>query len=114
MSHQTLCLSHFVGLFIVLIPLGANAGTGQVAGQITGQITCPTLLTETECRDYQTAWHKAQSEADNVLLQDKYAALLNERSRLCPLTISKKEAKESKGSLDTKRIRLFAGRKIGL
>jgi len=107
MSHQKLSLSRFVGLFIVLMPLGANAGTGQVAGQIA----CPTLLMETECHDYQTAWHKAQSETDKALLKEKYAVLLNERSRLCPHTVSQDMAKEAKGRLQTKQSRLFAGRK---
>jgi hypothetical protein len=110
MRHPKLNLSRFVGLFIALMPLGANAGTGQVADQIA----CPTLLMETECHDYQTAWRKAQSEADRFLLEDKYAALLKERSHLCPHTISLDMVDEVRARIQTKQPRFFAGRKISM
>jgi hypothetical protein len=110
MSFPKLSLSQSVGLFIAMIPLGANADTGQNVGQIA----CPTLLTELECNNYQAEQRQARSEEERALFEDKYTTLLKERSRLCPLPISLKEAEETKGSLDTKRLRLFAGRKIGM
>ena len=113
MRHPNLNLSRSTGLFIVLIPLGANAGTGQIAGQLS----CPTLLTEPECHTYQAARHEAQSEADRILLETEYAALLNERSHLCPHTISQDRVNSvnaAKGRLQTKQSRFFTGRKISM
>lgn len=99
--------SRLFGLFIAMIPLGVNADTGQ----ITGQIACPTLLTEPECHDYQTALRQAKSEAERGVLEDKYAALLKERFLMCPSPIRPNEVE---AGLHIKRPRLFVGRKINM
>lgn len=78
------------GILIALMPLVALANTEQVA--------CPTLLMERECHDYQAALHQAQSTEEMSVLADKYAALLVERSRLCPYTPLPGVAEEVKGS----------------
>jgi hypothetical protein len=108
MSFSMLSLSRCVGLFIAMIPLGANADTGQN----TKHTACPTLLMELECHDYQVALRQAKSEAERLLLEDKYAALLKERSRLCPHRISLDDPEETKGYAT--RLRLLAGRKISM
>lgn len=69
--------SRLTGIFMALTSLLASANPGQSA--------CPILLTEPECHDYQAARDQAKSKADRSLLEDKYAALLKERSRLCPV-----------------------------
>jgi len=89
-----------------MLPLGANAATEQIA--------CPSLLMEQECRDYQVAQTLAQSEAERASLADKYAALLQERSRLCQRPVNLGAAEAVKGSVHPKRARLFVGRKISM
>ncbi|PIV89347.1 MAG: hypothetical protein COW48_00960 [Hydrogenophilales bacterium CG17_big_fil_post_rev_8_21_14_2_50_63_12] len=103
-------LPRLVGLFIAMIPLVTNADSGQVAEQTV----CPSLLMEQECHDYQVARRQAQSEAERGLLDDKYAALLIERSRLCPCSISPGEAEETKNSPHKTPPRHFAGRKVSM
>lgn len=99
-------LLRLAGYFILMIPLAASAATEQ--------IVCPSLLMEQECRDYQMAQSLVQSEAERALLADKYAALLKERSRLCQRPVSLEAAETSKGSLHTKRARIFVGRKLSM
>jgi len=82
MSFSMPIWSRLAGLFIAMMPLVANANTGQIAGQAT----CPALLTEMECHDYFTAQRQARSAADRTRLEGTYASLLKERSRLCPLS----------------------------
>lgn len=78
MTCSTLSLPWLAGMVIAMMPLASSANTGQAA--------CPTLLTERECHDYRAEQRQARSEEEKALLEDKYTALLNERSRLCPLT----------------------------
>ncbi|OYY94921.1 MAG: hypothetical protein B7Y41_05015 [Hydrogenophilales bacterium 28-61-23] len=109
--------SRSAGLFIVMTvmtPFVANADTEQPAGQLAGQNACPALLMEQECHDYQTALHAAQSAAEIALLEDKYAALLKERARLCPHQPDLDAADAARPSSQTKRARLAAGRKISM
>jgi hypothetical protein len=112
MHFSKLSLSQLVGLFIVMIPLAADADTGQLAKPAA----CPTLLTELECHDYQSAQNLAKSEAERGLLEVQYAALLKERSRLCRCHFNQEEPEEIKNhtGTPTKRFRVFAGRKISM
>lgn len=82
MSYSTLRLPWLVGMIIAMMPLVTNAHTEQTSGQAA----CPTLLTERECHDYRVEQRQARSKEEKALFEDKYTALLNERSRLCPLT----------------------------
>ncbi len=98
-------LQWLVGMVITMMPLVTNAHTEQ----ISGQIACPTLLTEQECRDYQTEMRQARSDVDRVSFEDKYTTLLNERSRLCPLNSLDLADKVEPGP-HTNRLRFLMGR----
>jgi hypothetical protein len=91
-----------------MTPLGANADTGQPARQTA----CPALLMERECNDYQAARRAAQSDTESALLEDKYAALIKERARMCPCLLGLGETDEVGRRVQTKHSRLVAGRKI--
>jgi len=78
MTCSTLNLPWLAGMVIAMMPLVLNADTGQA--------TCPALLTEQECHDYRAEQSQARSKEEKALFEDKYTALLDERSRLCPLT----------------------------
>jgi murein L,D-transpeptidase YcbB/YkuD len=86
MNHQKQRLSTSTILIIALMPLLASADTSANS--------CPILMTEQECNEYEVSKKQIKTQAERLLFNEKYASLMKERAQLCQCNFQFKEAAE--------------------
>jgi hypothetical protein len=70
--------SLWVTVFFLVTMMSAE---GQVATQSN---TCGVLVTEQECRSYQTQLEQARTAEERMAIETAHVALLKERAKFCP------------------------------